>query len=119
MPFKDRRSAAIRRPAGQFSIFIQDLLLLNHPDSISDADRAERRLVRDALLQLKLGPVMAKGLVDTASSRYCPLLLASTKSAGSPVRFRGWALTSLSCRKKPGPTAQSWRNCLVWAGSTP
>jgi hypothetical protein len=35
--------AATRRPAVSFR-FIQDLLLLNHPDSISDADRAERRL---------------------------------------------------------------------------
>ncbi len=52
--------------------FIADILLLRDPEGISDADRVERRELTLRLQQLT-GPVMAKGLEDTAFYRYFPL----------------------------------------------
>jgi (1->4)-alpha-D-glucan 1-alpha-D-glucosylmutase len=108
------KAAKRRNPATSGSVFdfIQDLLLLNHPDSISDADRAERRLFVMRFQQLT-GPVMAKGLEDTAFYRYCPLL-SLNEVGGSPDRF-GVALTHFHAKNLA--RRQSWRNAML-ASST-
>ncbi len=77
-----RRNAAF---SGSIFDFIQDVLLLNDPDSISRDERAERRLFVMRFQQLT-GPVMAKGLEDTAFYRYAPLL-SLNEVGGSPRPF--------------------------------
>ncbi len=108
------KTAKRRNPATSGSVFdfIQDLLLLKDPDSISDADRAERRLFVMRFQQLT-GPVMAKGLEDTAFYRYCPLL-SLNEVGGSPDKF-GMALASF--HGKNLARRQSWRNAML-ASST-
>ncbi len=104
------KTAKRRNPATSGSVFdfIQDLLLLNHPDSISDAERAERRLFVMRFQQLT-GPVMAKGLEDTAFYRYCPLL-SLNEVGGSPDRF-GVALAHFHAKNLA--RRQSWRNAML------
>ena len=78
--------------------FIADIWLLHDPDGISDADRVERRELVLRLQQLT-GPVMAKGMEDTAFYRYFPL--ASLNEVGgqlAPItgdaeRFHRWCET--------------------------
>ncbi len=108
------KAAKRRNPATSGSVFdfIQDLLLLKDPDSISDADRAERRLFVMRFQQLT-GPVMAKGLEDTAFYRYCPLL-SLNEVGGSPDKF-GVALTDFHAKNLS--RRQSWRNAML-ASST-
>ena len=78
------KTAKRRNPATSGSVFdfIQDLLLLKDPDSIGDADRAERRLFVMRFQQLT-GPVMAKG-----SGGHGVLSLLS-----AAVAQRGWRLS--------------------------
>ncbi|HEY7547030.1 MAG TPA: malto-oligosyltrehalose synthase, partial [Blastocatellia bacterium] len=63
-----------RNPATSPSIFdfISSLLLLDDPEGLDASEQAKRR---DFVLRLQqmTGPVMAKGLEDTAFYRYCPL----------------------------------------------
>ena len=108
------KTAKRRNPATSGSVFdfIQDLLLLKDPDSIGDADRAERRLFVMRFQQLT-GPVMAKGLEDTAFYRYCPLL-SLNEVGGSPDKF-GVALAHF--HGKNAARRQSWRNAML-ASST-
>jgi (1->4)-alpha-D-glucan 1-alpha-D-glucosylmutase len=108
------KTAKRRNPATSGSVFefIQDLLLLKDPDSIGDADRAERRLFVMRFQQLT-GPVMAKGLEDTAFYRYCPLL-SLNEVGGSPDKF-GVALAHF--HGKNVTRKQSWRNAML-ASST-
>jgi (1->4)-alpha-D-glucan 1-alpha-D-glucosylmutase len=108
------KSAKRRNPATSGSVFdfIQDLLLLKDPDSIGDADRAERRLFVMRFQQLT-GPVMAKGLEDTAFYRYCPLL-SLNEVGGSPEGF-GVALAHFHAKNLARRT--SWRNAML-ASST-
>lgn len=108
------KAAKRRNPATSGSVFdfIQDLLLLKDPDSISDADRAERRMFVMRFQQLT-SPVMAKGLEDTAFYRYCPLL-SLNEVGGSPVRF-GVALGHF--HGKNLARRRSWRNAML-ASST-
>ena len=96
------RAAKRRNPATSASVFdfIQDLLLLKDPDSIGDAERAERRLFVMRFQQLT-GPVMAKGLEDTAFYRYCPLL-SLNEVGGSPETF-GIPLATFSCQECGAP----------------
>jgi len=78
--------------------FIADIWLLRDPDGISEADRVERRELLLRLQQLT-GPVMAKGMEDTAFYRYFPL--SSLNEVGgqlAPVtgdveRFHRWCTT--------------------------
>jgi (1->4)-alpha-D-glucan 1-alpha-D-glucosylmutase len=77
-----RRNAAVNESVFDF---IEDVLLLNGPDGISGAERAERRLFVMRFQQLT-GPVMAKGLEDTAFYRYAPLL-SLNEVGGSPRQF--------------------------------
>jgi (1->4)-alpha-D-glucan 1-alpha-D-glucosylmutase len=66
--------------------FLSSILLLEDPNDISDEHRAERR--RFVLkLQQVTGPVMAKGLEDTAFYRYYPL--ASLNEVGGEPNADG------------------------------
>ena len=51
--------------------FIQSVLLLEDPDGLSEGQRAERRFSLSCACSSTTGPVMAKGLEDTA---FLPLL---------------------------------------------
>jgi (1->4)-alpha-D-glucan 1-alpha-D-glucosylmutase len=68
------RIARRRNPAISRSIFefIRALLLIEDPEGISDEQRRERRNFVMRFQQLT-GPVIAKGIEDTASYRYYPL----------------------------------------------
>jgi (1->4)-alpha-D-glucan 1-alpha-D-glucosylmutase len=91
------RDAKRRNRATSESVFdfIADLLLLRDPDGLSAEERAERREFVLRLQQLT-GPVMAKGLEDTAFYRYYPL--ASLNEVGGrpsgggidPARVHAW-----------------------------
>ena len=76
-----------RNPAISASIFdfIQSVLLLDDPDGLSDGQRAERRLFVMRLQQYT-GPVMAKGMEDTAFYRFYPLA-SLNEVGGDPYRF--------------------------------
>jgi (1->4)-alpha-D-glucan 1-alpha-D-glucosylmutase len=91
---EDRRqiTIAIRRakkgnPAISESVFdfIQNVLLLEHPDGLNDSQRAERQLFVMRFQQLS-APVMAKGVEDTAFYRYYPLA-SLNEVGGNPERF--------------------------------
>jgi (1->4)-alpha-D-glucan 1-alpha-D-glucosylmutase len=77
--------------------FIADVLLLRDPEGLTDAERAERREFVLRLQQLT-GPVMAKGLEDTAFYRYFPLASLNEvggRPGGGGVdvdRFHTWNL---------------------------
>ncbi len=78
--------------------FIADIWLLRDPDGISEADRVERRELVLRLQQLT-GPVMAKGLEDTAFYRYFPLSSLNevggqlASATGDVERFHSWCAT--------------------------
>lgn len=76
-----------RNPAMSGSVFdfIQSLLLLEDVDGIDESQRAERRLFVMRLQQFT-GPVMAKGLEDTAFYRYFPLA-SLNEVGGDPEQF--------------------------------
>jgi (1->4)-alpha-D-glucan 1-alpha-D-glucosylmutase len=65
--------------------FIADVWLLRDPEGLSDVDRFERREFVTRLQQLT-GPVMAKGLEDTAFYRYYPLA-SLNEVGGRPGAF--------------------------------
>ncbi len=81
------REAKRRNPALNESVFdfIQSVLLLEHPDGLDEAQRAERHGFTMQFQQLT-GPVMAKGVEDTAFYRYYPLA-SLNEVGGSPERF--------------------------------
>lgn len=66
--------------------FLQNLLLLEDPEGIDDVQRGERRAFIMSLQQFT-GPVMAKGLEDTAFYRDFPL--SSLNEVGSDPRQFG------------------------------
>jgi (1->4)-alpha-D-glucan 1-alpha-D-glucosylmutase len=76
-----------RNPAISTSIFdaITAILLLQDPEDITGEQRAARRLFIMRFQQLT-GPVMAKGVEDTAFYRYFPLV-SLNEVGGDPVRF--------------------------------
>jgi (1->4)-alpha-D-glucan 1-alpha-D-glucosylmutase len=108
------KDAKRRNPATSGSVFdfIQNLLLLKDPDTIGDIERVERRLFVMRFQQLT-GPVMAKGLEDTAFYRYCPLL-SLNEVGGSPDKF-GVALAQFHTKNLA--RRSSWRNAML-ASST-
>lgn len=71
--------------SGDIFDFIRDVLLLRDPDGLSHDELAERRDFVFRLQQVT-GPVMAKGLEDTAFYRYFPLA-AHNEVGGEPHRF--------------------------------
>jgi len=81
------REAKWRNPAISESVFdfIQSVLLLEDPEGLDDAQRAERRMFTTRFQQLS-SPVMAKGVEDTAFYRYYPLA-SLNEVGGDPERF--------------------------------
>jgi (1->4)-alpha-D-glucan 1-alpha-D-glucosylmutase len=81
------REAKRRNPAVSPSIFdfIGSLLFLEDPDGLTASEREERRDFVMRFQQLT-GPVMAKGLEDTAFYRYYPLA-SLNEVGGEPERF--------------------------------
>ncbi len=81
------REAKRRNPAMSESVFdfIQSVLLLEHPEGLDEAQRAERHLFTMRFQQLT-GPVMAKGVEDTAFYRYYPLA-SLNEVGGDPEHF--------------------------------
>ena len=81
------REAKRRNPAISESVFdfIQSVLLLQHPDGLTDLQRAERHEFVMRFQQLS-APVMAKGMEDTAFFRYYPLV-SLNDVGGDPKRF--------------------------------
>jgi (1->4)-alpha-D-glucan 1-alpha-D-glucosylmutase len=81
------RTAIRRNPAMSESIFdfIASVLLLQDPDGIGEAERAERR---DFVMHFQqiTGPVMAKGIEDTTFYRVYPLA-SLNEVGGNPERF--------------------------------
>jgi (1->4)-alpha-D-glucan 1-alpha-D-glucosylmutase len=77
-----RRNAAINESVFDF---IQNVLLLEHPEGLDDAQRAERHAFALRFQQLS-APVMAKGMEDTAFYRYHPLA-SLNEVGGNPERF--------------------------------
>ena len=65
--------------------FLRDVLLLNYPESFSEADRAEQRRFVGKFQQVT-APVMAKGLEDTAFYVY-NRLLSLNEVGGNPGLF--------------------------------
>lgn len=76
-----------RNPAMSESIFdfLASVLLLRHPDGLTEAHRAERREFVMRFQQIT-APVMAKGFEDTALYRYYPLA-SLNEVGGDPGRF--------------------------------
>ncbi len=91
------REARRRNPAISESVFefIQNVLLLEHPEGLDDAQRAERHAFALRFQQLS-APVMAKGVEDTAFYRYYPLA-SLNEVGGDPERF-GWSLNAFHRR---------------------
>ncbi len=91
------REAKQRNPAISESVFnfIQSVLLLEHPDGLDDAQRAEWHLFTMRFQQLS-APVMAKGVEDTAFYRYYPLA-SLNEVGGDPERF-GLSVTAFHRR---------------------
>ena len=81
------REAKRRNPAVSESIydFVRSVLLLEDPEGLEPSDRSERREFVRRFQQLT-GPVVAKGLEDTAFYRYYPLA-SLNEVGGSPARF--------------------------------
>jgi (1->4)-alpha-D-glucan 1-alpha-D-glucosylmutase len=88
--------------------FIQSVLLLEDPDGIDDAQRAERRLFVMRFQQFT-GPVMAKGVEDTAFYRYFPL--ASLNEVGGDAQQFGVAPAAFHSRNLKQLTL--WPNTLL------
>ena len=77
-----RRSASISASAFDF---LGDVLLMRDPEGLLEPERAERR---DFVLRFQqlTGPVMAKGIEDTAFFRHFPLL-SLNEVGGGPSRW--------------------------------
>jgi (1->4)-alpha-D-glucan 1-alpha-D-glucosylmutase len=95
--------AASRNPASSGSVFeaIGQILLLEEPLGITTEQRAERRLFIMRFQQLT-GPVMAKGVEDTAFYRRYPL--ASLNEVGGDPSAFGLSLDDFHQR-----TLERWR----------
>jgi (1->4)-alpha-D-glucan 1-alpha-D-glucosylmutase len=77
-----RRNPAISQPVFDF---IQNVLLLERPNGLSESQRASWNLFVMRFQQLS-SPVMAKGIEDTAFYRYYPLA-SLNEVGGNPSRF--------------------------------
>ena len=94
-----RRNPAI--DAGAFD-FVRGVLLLEHPDGLSEASIRERELFAGRFQQVT-SPVMAKGVEDTSFYVYCPLLSVNEVGNGpesptsSPGVFHAWNQQRAAC----------------------
>jgi (1->4)-alpha-D-glucan 1-alpha-D-glucosylmutase len=88
--------------------FIRSVLLLENPDGLSETDRAERRQFVMQLQQLT-GPVMAKGLEDTAFYRVYPL--ASLNEVGGEPQHFGTSVEAL--HRANQQRAANWPHSMV------
>jgi (1->4)-alpha-D-glucan 1-alpha-D-glucosylmutase len=104
------RSAKRHNPAISESVFqfIENVLLLKDPEGLSEMDRSERRLFAMRFQQLT-GPVMAKGLEDSAFYRYCPLL-SLNEVGGAPDKF---GVSTTFFHEKNLIRRASWPNSLL------
>jgi (1->4)-alpha-D-glucan 1-alpha-D-glucosylmutase len=104
------RIAKLRNPAMSSSVFdfIESLLLLKNPEGLGETESAERRLFVMRFQQLT-GPVMAKGLEDTAFYRFFPL--ASLNEVGSELRDFGCSVTNFHARNLS--RQKSWPNTML------
>ncbi len=100
-----RRNPAI---SGSVFDFIQSVLLLEEPEGLDDAQRAERRMFVLRLQQFT-GPVMAKGVEDTAFYRYFPL--ASLNEVGGDPRFFGTSMATFHAKNLT--RRADWPDALV------
>jgi (1->4)-alpha-D-glucan 1-alpha-D-glucosylmutase len=104
------RDARRRNPVTHETVFdfVGDVLLLVDPEGISDAARRERR---DFVMKFQqvTGPVMAKGVEDTAFYRYFPL--AALEEVGGHPESMGTSLAQfhrkMTERAKDAPSALS------------
>jgi len=104
------RDARRRNPVTHETIFdfIGQVLLLDDPEGIGDADRRERR---DFVMKVQqvTGPVMAKGVEDTAFYRYFPL--AALDEVGGHPESMGTSLAQfhrkMQERRELAPSALS------------
>lgn len=103
------RAAKRRNPATSPSLFdfIGSILVLDEPDGLTDAERAMRRNFVSRFQQLT-GPVMAKGLEDTAFYRCYPLA-SLNEVGGEPGRF-GVSLESFHSQNQR--RARQWMHSL-------
>jgi (1->4)-alpha-D-glucan 1-alpha-D-glucosylmutase len=88
--------------------FLQSVLLLEDPDGIDDAQRTERREFIMSLQQFT-GPVMAKGLEDTAFYRHFPL--SSLNEVGGDPRQFGISPAAFHARSLE--RYRSWPHALL------
>jgi (1->4)-alpha-D-glucan 1-alpha-D-glucosylmutase len=88
--------------------FLQSILLLEDPEGMDDAHRLERREFIMSLQQFT-GPVMAKGLEDTAFYRHFPL--ASLNDVGSDPRQFGTSVAEFHSRNLK--RLRSWAHALL------
>jgi (1->4)-alpha-D-glucan 1-alpha-D-glucosylmutase len=104
------RTAKRRNPAMSESIFdfIGSVLLLQEPEGISVTERAERR---DFVMRFQqiTGPVMAKGIEDTAFYRVYPLA-SLNEVGGNPERF-GVAIESF--HRQNAERLANWPSALL------
>jgi (1->4)-alpha-D-glucan 1-alpha-D-glucosylmutase len=103
-----------RNPSTDDSVFefLQNVLLLRDPESIDDAQRHERRQFIMSFQQFT-GPVMAKGVEDTAFYRQFPL--CSLNEVGSDPRQFGNSPAAFHERNRE--RLRSWPHALL-ASST-
>ncbi len=88
--------------------FLERVLLLEDPEGIDDAQRAERREFTMSLQQFT-GPVMAKGIEDTAFYRYFPLS-SLNEVGGDPSQF---GTSSATFHARNLERRQSWPHALL------
>jgi len=108
------RAAKRRNPSlsPSFFDFIAAVLLLQHPEGISDEDRRQR--VQFVLeFQQVTGPVMAKGLEDTAFYRWYPL--ASLNEVGGEPATPGVSLEQFHRRNQQ--RAEAWPYSMLATGT--
>ena len=114
---RDRRyvEAAIaqakrRNPAADPSVFdfLRDVLLLHHPAGATAKQRLERCRFAMKLQQLT-GPVMAKGVEDTAFYRY-NRLLALNEVGADPTRF---GTTVAAFHRQNAARRERWPHALL------
>lgn len=99
-----RRNAAL---SPSLFDFIASILLLEDPEGLSDAQRAERREFVNRMQQLT-GPVMAKGLEDTAFYRCYPLA-SLNEVGGHPGQF---GISLASFHQQNQRRIERWPHCL-------